>query len=71
MLPHVAPIITPVVLNQGFLSVIQHCTATPMKSIFRIDTKKINIQRRHKTGKFLLQTEYKKMAKYSSEFKIS
>jgi len=43
----------------------------PTKSIFRINTKKINIQQRHKTGKFFLHTEYKKIAKYSSEFQIS
>jgi hypothetical protein len=54
MLPYVAFVITPKVLNQGFLSVTQHCTAMAIKSIFRINTKKINIQQRHKTGKFFL-----------------
>jgi len=71
MLLYAAFIITPEVPNQGFLSVIQHCTAMPTKSIFRINIKKINIQRRHKPGKFFLYTEYMKTAKYSSEFQLS
>jgi hypothetical protein len=43
MLLYVALIKTPEVLNQGFLSAIQQCTAVPIKSIIRINTKKINI----------------------------
>jgi hypothetical protein len=40
VLLYVAFIITPEVMNQGFLSVIQHSSAIPNKSTFRINIKK-------------------------------